>query len=141
MSDGLLSGSLDRHADALRLAQGAELRDTDLDAGRFEVLEYEICDSFGKVFDQTKALLCEQRTDVLHDHAIVDRVAHLSGLENGVPRESDLEVDLDRLWCDLFMAVEADPCRQAQLAGENGIPGGRRGGGLEFKSCPAFYWE
>src|SRR3989442_14920152 len=134
MSDGLLSGSLDRYPDALRLAQGAELRDTDLDAGRFEVLEYEICDSFGKVFDQAKALLCEQRTDVLHDHAIVDRVAHLSGLENGVPRESDLEVDLDRLWCDLFMAVEPDPCREGELADENSIQRGGCGGGFELNS-------
>src|SRR5712691_8343753 len=105
MSDGLLSGPLDRHPNALCLAQGTELRDTALDAGRFEVLEYETCDSFGKVFDQTKALVCEQRTDLLHDHAIVDLVTHLSGPENRIPRKSDLEVDLDRLRCDHVMAV------------------------------------
>jgi len=33
---------------------------------------------------------------VLHDHAIVDRIAHLSGPENGVPRKVDLEVEAAR---------------------------------------------
>jgi hypothetical protein len=61
---------------------------------------------------------------VLHHHAIVDRVADLSGLENRVSRKSDLEVDLDRLRRDLFVAVKPDPGGQAQLADENGIQGG-----------------
>src|SRR5712691_12569323 len=105
---------------------------------RLEVLEYETRDSFGKTFDEAEALLCEQRPDVLHHHAIVDRVAHLCGFEDRVPRKSDLEVDLDRLRRDLFVAVKPDPGLQAELADENGIQGGRRERILELNSCREF---
>jgi hypothetical protein len=60
---------------------------------------------------------------VLHYDAVVDGVRDLSRFENRVTRKSDLEVDLDRLRRDLFVAIEPDPRLKAQLTDENGVQG------------------
>ena len=122
----------------LRIAQRSELGDPDLDVRGLEVFHQETGDPLGEVFDETEALFRQQRADALGHHAVIDGIAHSPGPENGVPREVDLEIDLDGLRSDLFVAVKTDPCRQAQLADENDIQGGASRAGLELNSCREF---
>ena len=120
--ESLQLGSLDAYADLFRVADDAELRDAHFDARTSEILEYEIGDAFGEIFDKTKAFFCEHRADMFHDHPVVDRVRHLSRLEHRTTgRQGDLELNLDRLRGDFLVAVEPDPGLQPKLADENGV--------------------
>lgn len=116
------AASLDRHTYLPRFAQHPELGDAHFDTRGLEVLEYEFRDMFGEVFDEAEALLCEQRSDMFHDHAVVDRVRDLSRLEHGSTGwQGDLKVNFDRLRSDFLVAVEPYPGLQPELADENGV--------------------
>ena len=122
LRSALGAASLDRHTYVPRIAQHAELRDAHFDARGVEVPEYEFRDAFGQVFDQAETFLCEQCAYMFYDQPVVDGVRHFSRFEHGTAgRQSDLEVDLDRLRGDFLVAVEPDPGPQPELADENGV--------------------
>src|SRR6476646_6237664 len=97
--DGLRPASLDGHTHALRVAQSAELGDAHLDVWRLEVLKDETNDALREILDEAEAFFCEERADVLHYDPVIDGIRDLSRLEYRVTRrQSDLEIELDRLW-------------------------------------------
>jgi len=115
------SASLDAHADALRVAQDAELGNAHFDARAVELVEDQPRDAFREVFDETEFFLRKHAADTLDDYAIVDGVRDFPGAEDGVPGQRDLEVELDCLRSDFLVTVQADPGLESQFPYENGV--------------------
>ena len=113
--------ALDRDAELLHAGDRRELGHAHLDPRRAELAHQQVGDRLREALHQLVRMVGGESLQALHDRRVVERVGEVAGAEHGIRRQSELDIEAQRLRPLLLPIVDADARLDAQIVDEDRV--------------------